>query len=303
MLAIEAENIEKTYRNNTRALKGVDLEVKSGRVFTFLGRNGAGKTTFIRIAGTQLLPTSGEVMVFGNDVVKDADKVRTRIAMVPQEGRPIPLIKTLEHIYYFCRLRGFSRNDAREATNRVVRELGLEEHKNKLAGHLSGGLKQKVLVAMVVASGADLLFLDEPTAGLDPIARRQVWDAIRFGVEEGQTVFLTTHSMEEAEALSHDIAIIDEGRIVASSTLDELRSSIKEKICAEITGDFSAEEASSFGRVSRVGSSTWVYIKDEGAAGELTKAAIKRGSSVNVRSVGLEDIFLEKVGGGIEKGS
>jgi ABC-2 type transport system ATP-binding protein len=302
MLAIRAENVGKTYRDNTRALKGIDLEVESGRIFTFLGRNGAGKTTFIRIAGTQLLPTSGKITVFGHDVIKDADKVRTRIAMVPQEGKPITLIKTVEHIYYFCRLRGFSKNDARKATTRVLRELGLEEHKNKLAGHLSGGLKQKVLVAMVIASGADLLFLDEPTAGLDPVARRQVWDAIRFGVKEGQTVFLTTHSMEEAEVLSHDIAIIDEGRIIASSTLNELKSAIKEKICAEITGDFSIEEASSFGRVSRVGNSTWVYIKDEGAAGELTKAAIKR-ASVNVRSVGLEDVFLEKVGGGIEKGS
>jgi ABC-2 type transport system ATP-binding protein len=199
MLSIITEELSKIYKGSkVAALDSISLTVRSRQVFTLLGRNGAGKTTFVRICATQMMPTSGKVNVLGYDVITEPRKVRDLISVVPQEGRPLRALTPWDHVFNWLQIRGQNRTDAKINTKIILENLELYDVKDRPAMNLSGGMKQKILVAMAMATDAQLLFLDEPTIGLDPISRRQVWSAIKKWKTRGKSILLTTHYMDEA---------------------------------------------------------------------------------------------------------
>lgn len=294
--AIASSGLSKRYgKSTTQALSDVSLEIPSSKIFTLLGKNGAGKTTFLRIAATQLKPTSGNITVLGYDAVSEAGRVRERIAAVPQEMRPFQVLTPFDHVMMALTSRGWSWRDARPQAHKVLDELGLGSYEKTSTDDLSGGLRQRTLVAMALATDVELLFLDEPTIGLDPIARREVW---RFIVElkrRGKTIFLTTHYLDEAEAISDRIAIITNGKLLRVGTVTELKSSIGQSVRVDVSGGFSEEELAPYGKVSRIGETLRV-LTDDRKASELLSLSIGRRARANVSPISLDDVFVDLVG-------
>jgi ABC-2 type transport system ATP-binding protein len=303
MLAVDATSVTKVYKGANRpALDNVTLQIDSGTVFTLLGRNGAGKTTFVRICATQLAATSGTIEVLGYDVNRQQKEIRNLISVVPQEGRPLRALTSWDHVYNWLQIRGVSRAVSKERTESILRKLELYEVRNKPAMNLSGGMKQKILVAMAMASDAELLFLDEPTIGLDPVSRRQVWGAISEWKSKGQSILLTTHYMDEAEMLSDYIVIVDMGRIIAQGTIQELRKVIPHNIRVDISSKGAdLESLKSYGSVVDTGTGMLRVFTFESAARDLSEFAIKKNLSFNVSPVTLDDVFVYLVGGSIDK--
>ena len=298
MKAIEAVDVTKKYKgSSTFAINSISLSIEPGRIFTLLGRNGAGKTTFVRICATQLLPSSGTVKIFENDLIKDTEKIRNDISIVPQEGRPLRALTPWDHVYYWLRIRGVSKDDSNTKTEKILREFELYEVRNRLAMYLSGGMKQKVLVAMAMATDSKLLFLDEPTIGLDPHSRRQIWKAIKEKKESGTTILLTTHYMDEAEVLSDDIVIIDKGIIISQGTISDIRKNIKENIKIEISkSGIDSEVLKSYGTVVDGGTETIKLFTFESNIQELSAIAIKKNLIFKVSPITLDDVFVSLVG-------
>jgi ABC-2 type transport system ATP-binding protein len=299
MLAISADGVSKRYRGLSQtALSNVSLTAESGQIYTLLGRNGAGKTTFVRICATQLLPTQGRIHVLGYDAIKEADKVRRLISIVPQEGRPLRALTPWDHVYNWLQIRGEKKQVAREKTELILQKLDLYDAKDRPAMNLSGGMKQKILVAMAMAVDAQLLFLDEPTIGLDPVSRRQVWSSIKEWKKEGKSILLTTHYMDEAETLSDNIVIIDNGRVIAKGTIKELRTTIPQNLRVDITKDnVDTEVFKSFGSIIESGDDTIRIFTFESAIKELTELAVKKNLSFTVSPITLDDVFVSLVGG------
>lgn len=294
--AVESTNLSKSYgRSSTFALSDVTLTIPKYKIFTLLGKNGAGKTTFLRISATQLKPSSGRISVLGYDAVNEAKKVRERIAVVPQEMRAFQVLTPFDHVMLSLTSRGWSWKDARPQASKTLDRLGLTEYEDTPTDDLSGGLRQRTLVAMALATDAELLFLDEPTIGLDPVARRQVWKLIVDLKHEGKTILLTTHYLDEAESISDEIAVISRGKLLKVGTVPELKSSLKESVRVDITSGFSEEELLSYGKVSRVGDTLRV-LTDDARAGRLTSLAIERKTRANVSPVSLDDVFIDLVG-------
>jgi len=298
MKAIEAVDVTKKYKgSSTFAINSISLSIEPGRIFTLLGRNGAGKTTFVRICATQLLPSSGTVKIFENDLIKDTEKIRSDISIVPQEGRPLRALTPWDHVYYWLRIRGVSKDDSNKKTEKILREFELYEVRNRLAMYLSGGMKQKVLVAMAMAADSKLLFLDEPTIGLDPVSRRQIWKAIKEKKENGTTILLTTHYMDEAEVLSDDIVIIDKGIIISQGTISDIRRNIKENIKIEISkSGVDSDVLKSYGTVVDGGTETIKLFTFESNIQELSAIAIKKNLFFKVSPITLDDVFVSLVG-------
>jgi ABC-2 type transport system ATP-binding protein len=280
------------------ALVDVDLEVPRGTVLGLIGRNGAGKTTFLRIASTTLMPTSGNVTVLDYDVISNPTAVRERIAVIPQEARPFYWTTPKELIYYYLTMRGESRTVAAAKTKDALAELGLNPWEDTVVSRLSGGLRRKAMVAMVMASDADILFLDEPTTGLDPVARRSVWEAIRKAAKANRTIFLTTHYLDEAESLSNRLALLEGGHLLASGSRADLAARARRPYRVTVEGGFSEEELRSYGDVGRVGD-RWLLFTGESEARELSKKALEKGVRLSLGPVSLEDIFLQMVGADI----
>jgi ABC-2 type transport system ATP-binding protein len=300
--AIEARDVTKIYKGANRpALKNVSLKVDSGKIFTLLGRNGAGKTTFVRICATQLLPSNGLVRILGYDVLKEADRVRNQISIVPQEGRPLRALTPWDHIYNWLQIRGENRQTARDKTIRILRKLELYEARDKPAMNLSGGMKQKILVAMAMAAETRLLFLDEPTIGLDPISRRQVWTAIKEWKDNGGSILLTTHYMDEAEMLSDYIVIIESGMVIAKGTIDELRRIIPQNVRIDIVTDEGLDPDSfkPYGSVINTGTGKLRIFTFDSAARDLSQLAIRRNLPFTVSPVTLDDVFVHLIGNSI----
>ena len=298
MHAIKTENISKTYKNSpVIALSNISLEIQSKKIFTLLGRNGAGKTTFVRICATQLLPSSGAAEVLGFDLVREPEKIRNHISVVPQEGRPLRALTPWDHVYNWLRIRGMDKNESRRRSEKVLHDFDLYKSKDTPAMNLSGGMKQKVLVAMAMAVEAELLFLDEPTIGLDPISRRQVWKSIKEKKDEGKTVLLTTHYMDEAESLSDEIAIIDKGTVVQSGTIRSLKDKIPQNIRIDISKDGAdIEMLKSFGSVVDTGGSLMRIFTYESSIQELSRIAMKKNLFFSVSPITLDDVFVYLVG-------
>jgi ABC-2 type transport system ATP-binding protein len=300
MLAIEAKQVSKTYKgSNYAALSAISLNVEPGQIFTLLGRNGAGKTTFVRICATQLMPTTGTINILGYNVVKEPNKVRNIISVVPQEGRPLRALTPWDHVYNWLQIRGESKNKSKEKTERILHKLELYEARNRPAMNLSGGMKQKILVAMAMATNAELLFLDEPTIGLDPVSRRQVWSAIKDWKKEGKSILLTTHYMDEAEMLSDKIVIIDKGRIIAQGIMHELRKIIPQNIRVDIAKDtVDTDLLKTYGSVIDTGTNTIRVFAFDSAVKELSEFAIKKNIPFTVSPITLDDVFVSLVGNG-----
>ena len=253
---IEASGLVKYYRKRTEpALDGLDLSVREGEIFTLLGRNGAGKTTFLRIVTTQLAPTSGTVLVFGLDSRRNAKEIRRRISITPQEAKPLWTLNAYDHVLLALLMRGESVASASAKANRVLRTLELSEYARVHSEELSGGLRQRILIAMTIACDVDLMFLDEPTIGLDPLGRRKVWnELIRLKEEEGKTIVLSTHYMDEAEALSDELAIVDHGRVLARGSPAEVCSKhLESKIRVDVASGFNNSDLETYGKVIKFG--------------------------------------------------
>jgi len=292
MSILWARGIYKTYDGRKWALRGIDLEIDRSRIVTLLGPNGAGKTTFVRIASTELLPTKGDIEVLGIDAIKYPNKVRPLISIIPQEARPINFITAWEAVYSYLLLRGFSRGDARRMARWAMERLSLDQYRDTQLFNLSGGLKRRVLVAMALASNASLIFLDEPTVGLDIISRRSVWDALAELRKSGAAILLTTHYIEEAELLSDEVFIIDAGTIVRKGSPHDLLSLVPEDAVVEAYGDsLDLDE-----RHVRLGNRYIIYV-DSSMAGPLSSELIRRGMTVTVRRKTLEDAVIYLLGG------
>ena len=223
-IAIRVDGLTKRYANGTLANDCIDLAVPEGMTLGLLGRNGAGKTTLARQITGELAPTSGRVEVGGIDVFRETARARYLMGVVPQEAQPYDHLKPREHLALFGRLRGLSRAEAGRRADDMIRVLGLGEHLGKTARMLSGGLKRKLLVGTALMGDPPILVLDEPTTGLDPHARREVWGLLRSLRGRGRTIVMTTHYMEEAEEMCDDIALISSGRIYVQGTVESLRA-------------------------------------------------------------------------------
>jgi ABC-2 type transport system ATP-binding protein len=216
------------------ALAGVDLEVHPGEIFALLGPNGAGKTTTVGVSTTRVRPTSGVVQVGGLDVVRDPAGVKRRIGVVTQYNTLDRSCTVRENLYYHCRYFGFSGPEARHRADELLRQFTLTDRRDGMAATLSGGLAQRVQIARAIAHRPRMLFLDEPTAGLDPQSRLALWGLVAGLRAEGITVLLTTHYMEEADRLSDRVAIIDHGRVLVTGTPAELKRGIGVETVIEV---------------------------------------------------------------------
>ncbi len=297
-LAVVTRDLSKTYPRATggkNALSEVNLSIPSGKVYGLIGRNGAGKTTFVRICATQLEATSGIVHVLGFDVRSNPRAVRERIASVPQESRPLYFLTVDELVFQYLKMRGMDRVEARKRTNSVLEELQLASLRRTLVSRLSGGMRRRAMVAMVFASDAEVLFLDEPTTGLDPLARREVWGAIRRGSRDHRTVLLTTHYLDEAEALSGRLTLLENGRVMLEGTPENLRAAVPLPYRVTVDSGISRATLEPYGTVSSIDGGYLIFAREKDAL-ELAMMALGRGAQVSMGPVSLEDIFLSVVG-------
>jgi ABC-2 type transport system ATP-binding protein len=223
-LAIEASGLVKVF-GKTRAVDGVDLAVRTGSVYGFLGPNGAGKTTTIRMLATLLRPDAGSARVLGHDIVSEADAVRSRVSLTGQFASVDEELTGAENLILLARLLGYSRAQSKERADELLDAFGLTEAADRQVKKYSGGMRRRLDVAASIVITPDLMFLDEPTTGLDPRSRNQVWDIVRALVAEGTTVLLTTQYLDEADQLADRIAVIDHGRVIAEGTSGELKAS------------------------------------------------------------------------------
>ncbi|GAE26566.1 ABC daunorubicin resistance transporter [Halalkalibacter wakoensis JCM 9140] len=224
-LAIEATGLVKCY-GDKRAVDGVDLAIPAGTVYGFLGPNGAGKTTTIRMLATLFTPDEGTATILGHDLVTEADAVRSRVSLTGQFASLDEDLSGFENLVFIARLLGFSRKRAKERAEELLEAFGLSEAGKRQVKKYSGGMRRRIDIAASIVVTPDLLFLDEPTTGLDPRSRNQVWEIVRGLVNAGTTVLLTTQYLEEADQLADRIAVIDQGKIIAEGTSGELKASV-----------------------------------------------------------------------------
>ncbi|GAB6899474.1 ATP-binding cassette domain-containing protein [Kineosporia succinea] len=224
-LAIETAGLVKKF-GEMRAVDGVDLRIPTGGVYSVLGPNGAGKTTTIRMLATLLEPDGGTATVLGHDVVREARQVRARVAMTGQFASLDEDLTGLENLLLLSRLYGYGRGAAKQRAHELLAAFDLSDAANKQVKAYSGGMRRRIDIAGSIVVRPDLMFLDEPTTGLDPRSRNQVWEIVRALVGAGTTILLTTQYLEEADQLADRIAVIDQGKVIAEGTSGELKASV-----------------------------------------------------------------------------
>jgi ABC-2 type transport system ATP-binding protein len=224
-LAIETSGLVKVF-GKTRAVDGIDLAVPAGTVYGVLGPNGAGKTTAVRVLATLIRPDGGEARVFGHDVRREADAVRSRVSLTGQFASVDEDLTGMENLVLLTRLLGHRKPAARKRAGQLLEAFGLTDAAGRQVKTYSGGMRRRLDIAASIIKTPDVLFLDEPTTGLDPHTRNQVWEIIRIIVAQGTTVLLTTQYLDEADHLSSRIAVIDRGKVIAEGTPGELKSSV-----------------------------------------------------------------------------
>ena len=222
MYAIQTKALTKRYKKLT-AVDQLNLEIRRGELFSLLGVNGAGKTTTIKMLTGLTRPTEGEALVGGYSIGKDAEKIKQHIGVSPQETAVAPNLTVEENLELICGIQGFSKEKTKGKIEELSRQFALESVLIRKAGKLSGGWQRRVSIAMALTGEPEILFLDEPTLGLDVLARHELWETVR-GLKGDVTVILTTHYMEEAEALSDRIGIMKDGKLLAVGTAEELKA-------------------------------------------------------------------------------
>jgi len=288
--AVSASHLSKTYPGGTQALQDVSFTVNRGHVFCLLGRNGAGKTTLLRILATQLRSTGGVAEVLGHNVASNTETVRAKIACVPQEARPQMMTSPWDHVYYKCLIDGMPRPEAKARAKEVLELLGLWEHKDKLSSDLSGGLRQRIIIGMALTGSPELIFLDEPTIGLDPLGRRMVWSLIREMTRKGVTVMLTTHYMDEAESLADNVGIIEHGKMVFVGTVEQAKAVTEMKMRVLIEP-----------LVANNGSKAELLTPNSNQEIlQIIERGLRENMKVTFKPPTLEDAFIKLVGGTIE---
>jgi ABC-2 type transport system ATP-binding protein len=310
MPAIEVEGLERAF-DEVLAVQGIDLEVADGEIYGFLGPNGAGKTTTVRMLTTLLLPTGGRATVAGHDVVKGARAVRASIGVALQEAALDPLMTGRELIRLQATLQGLPGAEGRRRAERLLERVDLVAAADRRVGTYSGGMQRRLDLAAALVHEPRVLFLDEPTTGLDPVSRKTIWEEVRALNDEGTTVFLTTQYLEEADQLADNVGIIDSGRIVAEGTPESLKSQIGNPHIQLQLAEGSVAEAEEV--CSRVGKllpprdGRTVLVEVENGAADipravraLDEAGIAIESLELVRPT-LDDVFVAKTGHHLEK--
>jgi len=310
-LSIDVEDITKRF-GALVAVEHVSFSVKAGEIFGLLGPNGAGKSTLIRMLTTLVPPTNGTATVAGYDIVRDPDAVRCRIGVIPQNMTSDPELTCAENIGIHARLFGITGTQRRERTAELLKAVGLQDRANALASTLSGGMRRRLEIARGLVNDPPILFLDEPTTGLDPASRISVWEMItHLRAQQGRTLFLTTHYMDEADRLCDRVAIVDKGRIVALDTPVALKSSVPGASRIEVqfepdlpNGAADLEALPAVQSVRPLGSATYRISSDRGPASaqELVELARERQlelKSLSVESTSLDDVFLHYTGHGL----
>jgi ABC-2 type transport system ATP-binding protein len=224
-ITIEAIGIKK-YFENVKAVNGVSFKVRKGECFGFLGPNGAGKTTMINVLSCYLKPTAGSAYVAGYNVVKEHAEVKKNIGIAPQENIFYDELRVYENLIFFGKMYSIDSNVLKKRANELIKKVGLEEKRKTKAEKLSGGMKKRLNLIIGLVHDPEILFLDEPTAGLDPQTRRLIWDYLFELKSRNKTIFLTTHYMDEADILSDRLAIIDHGKIIAEGSPEYLKETI-----------------------------------------------------------------------------
>lgn len=224
MEAIRTEKLTKKYKD-VIAVNELDLSVEKGELFSLLGVNGAGKTTTIKMLSCLTEPTSGDAYLDGKSIIRDRAEIKSIIAVSPQETAVAPALTAMENLELICGVHGFTKNKTKKKTRELCELLGLSDIIGRRAGKLSGGWQRRLSIAMALISEPEILFLDEPTLGLDVIARSELWDIIKR-LKGKITIILTTHYMEEAEALSDRIAIMKNGKLLACDTAQNIKASV-----------------------------------------------------------------------------
>lgn len=226
MKAYEAKNIHKTFNGNIKALAGVSLAAEEGTILGLLGPNGAGKTTLVRMLATLLAPDKGSVEVLGIDVVKNPDEVRPLIGLAGQFAAIDDFLTGYENLYMVGRLYHLPHKEAKKRANAILKELHLTDAAKRPARTYSGGMRRRLDLGASLVASPKILFLDEPTTGLDPRTRMDLWGIIRGLVDQGTSILLTTQYLEEADELADKIAVIDHGKVIAEGTADQLKSQL-----------------------------------------------------------------------------
>ncbi len=306
---IETRDLRRTFKSRkseVEAVRGVDLSIGAAEIFGFLGPNGAGKTTTLRMLATLLTPTSGEATIAGADLRREPQAVRERIGYVPQGGSTDPAETGRGELVLQCRLYGMNKSDAQARAAEVLAALDLESAADRTTSTYSGGMKRRLDVGLGIVHKPSVLFLDEPTTGLDPQARARMWDEIRLLRAGGTTVFLTTHYLEEADALADRLAIIDQGKIVAEGTADELKRKVAGDVVTIVVSGATEHVLEAVRRQSFVREATSedgvvrLYVdRGETAVPLLLRVLDGEGleaSSIALHRPSLDDVFLLQTG-------
>ena len=289
------EGLTKVYGGSAgkRALDSLNLTVPASGIFSLIGMNGAGKTTLVRILATQLEPTTGRASIGGLDVMKDARKLRRQISCVPQEARTVPWMTPRQTVLSYLLWRGVAYGEAKAKATEALASVGIEQQGDTLNRRLSGGTKRKVLVATVLASDADIVFLDEPTTGLDPISRRELWGFLNR-LAENRFLILTTHYLEEAEQLAGTIGVLHRGRLIGLGSLEQLRSAVSYQYSIMV-GASDAIPAKVNGLVTRGKSGQTQILTDEDEARAISKRLLDSGVKLSMSRISLDDVFFHLV--------
>jgi ABC-2 type transport system ATP-binding protein len=303
--AIEVRGLKREFEGGVVAVAGVDLDVASGEIYAFLGPNGAGKTTTVRMLTTLLRPTSGTATVAGHDVVSDAAAVRRTIGVALQEAALDPLMTGRELILLQATLHGMTRGEGQRRANELLDRVGLELAADRRVGTYSGGMRRRLDLASALVHDPGVLFLDEPTTGLDPVSRKSIWEEVEKLNRDGTTVFLTTQYLEEADQLADRVGIIDDGLIVAEGTPSALKAEVGRPHLEVQLCDGEPERAqeviSRFGRPLPSKDGAVLVELERGAAevAPVVRALDEAGlavESLDLVQPTLDDVFVAKTG-------
>ncbi|AHY47397.1 drrA: daunorubicin resistance ABC transporter, ATP-binding protein [Rubrobacter radiotolerans] len=307
--AIEVEGLVREFRKGPRAVDGIDLAVSEGEVYGFLGPNGAGKSTTVLMLTTLLPPTAGTARVGGYDIVRESNLVRAAIGAALQEAALDPFLTGREHMKLQAALHGLPRKERLKRSDELLERVGLEHAADRKVKGYSGGMKRRLDLALALIHNPKILFLDEPTTGLDPQSRSALWDEVaRLAREDGVTVFLTTQYLEEADMLADRVGIIDGGRIVAEDTPERLKAEIG-RPSVEATpverGELGRVEGtlSRFGDLVPASSGASAVRLDRGDLADVVRALDAEGievANLQLNAPTLDDVFLAKTGRSLE---